>query len=629
MNILQERLAGGLLVFDGATGTELYKRNFFVNTCYEQLNLTRPEIISEIHRQYFDAGADVLTANTFSANPRKLGRYGLADRTLEINRAGVALARAVAGDKALVAGSLGPAGEPESETDHRSGSELLQAQIAGLTEADFIIFESIRSLSDLEAALDAAAAFPELPYVVSFAFDPAAIRGGTDDLERFVSFIAEKKATPTAIGLNCGCGPDVMLPELEKALKLTPLPVIVQPNAGAPRGVDGRMLYMTTAEYFSTYATRYAQLGCAAVGGCCGIAPFHIEEAARTLKPLIRAEKSAAVTIPVPEKSVEKPEIPQSERSALGRKLAAWEFVCTVEITPPNGFDLKKTLAGARRCHEAGIDAVNLPDGPRASARISPLVTAIAIEREVGIATIPHCCCRDRSLIGLQAELLGYAGAEIHNLLFITGDPPKLGDYPFSSGVFDTDAIGLVKLQRRMNRGLDLGGRELNAPTQVVIGVGADPNAIDPEREYRRTCEKAEAGADFIVTQPVFDPEALLNFLRRIGHLKLPVIAGIWPLASLRNAQFMRDEVPGVTVPDAVMRRMASSDAKELQREAGIEIAREILAAVRGAVAGVQLSAPFGNVDTALRVLKERFSFRSAGVSFCKIRTFHLKKVHF
>lgn len=605
MGKLEERLAaGGIIIFDGAMGTEIYRRNFFVNASYEQLCLTSPDTVREIHSAYLQAGAEVLTTNSFNANARRLGRFGLAADTLKINRAAAALAREVAGDKALVAGSIGPVGDPESPQDRRNRRELLEEQIQGLVEADFLIFESLRTLSDLDAALAAMKRFPETEFVVSFAIDPLAAESNSDPLMEFLASVEScDGARPAAIGLNCGGGPESTLLELEKLVGKTGFPVIVQPNAGVPRGIDGRMLYMTSGEYFSTYAKRYAQLGAAGIGGCCGIGPQHIAELSRTIKPLVMAEQRDIPPLEIEDDTLPEPP-PLAERSDFGSKLASGKFVTGVELTPPRGFDLTGAVSAARQCRDAGVDVVNLPDGPRASARITPLATAAVIEREVGMETIPHCCCRDRSLIGLQAELLAYAGLNIRNLLFITGDPPKLGDYPFSSGVFDTDSIGLVKLQNRMNRGVDLGGAKLNAPTRTVIGVGADPSAIDPEREYRRLCEKAEAGADFVITQPVFDVEALLAFIKRIEHLRLPLIAGIWPLTSLRNAQFMKTEVPGVSVPDAIIERMAASNDREEQRRTGIEIARESVAAIREAVHGVQVSAPFGNVGHALKVLE-------------------------
>lgn len=605
INLLQERLKAGLVIFDGAVGTEIYRRNFFVNASYEQLNLIRKEVILDIHKQYIASGAEVLTTNTFNANARRLGKFGIADQTAEINRAGVAIAREAAGDKALVAGSIGPVGEPESPGDTRTRTELIREQISYLTEADFILFESIKSKLDLEAVLEAIKDFAPKPYVLSFSADLHASANGCDGaLDEHMPLLNEAISgnyPPTAIGLNCGNGPEATLAELELLAPKINLPIIVQPNAGVPRSVDGRMLYMTSGEYFSTYARRYVQLGAAAIGGCCGITPAHIEELVRSVKPLAKAERSQIVISAA--ENAEKAVIPLAERSDFGAKLASGQFITTIEITPPRGFDLAKTIEGAKLCADAGIDAVNLPDGPRASARITPLVTAIAIEREAGIATIPHCCCRDKSLIGLQAELLGYAGAGIRNLLFITGDPPKLGDYPASTGVFDIDSVGLARMQNNMNLGFDLGGQPLNAQTSAVIGVGADPNAVDFSRECERLRRKVEAGADFVITQPVFDPEVLFRFLDAVADTGLPVIAGVWPLTSYRNAQFMHDEVPGVTVPDRIMERMAAAPDRDAQKAEGIAIARESLAAIRSRVAGVQISAPFGNVKLALEVL--------------------------
>ena len=606
-NPLSDLLKQGLVIFDGAIGTEIYRRNFFVNASYEQLNLTRKDVILDIHKQYIDAGAEVITTNTFNANARRLGKFGIADQTVAINTSGVAIAREAADGKALVAASIGPVGEPESSTDNRTRTELIKEQLSGLTESDFILFESIRTTLDLEAAVEAIKDFAPLPYVLSFAADLHASANGCEGgLEACLPLLNEIIAgdyPPTAIGLNCGNGPEATLSELEFIAPQIKLPLIVQPNAGAPRNVDGRMLYMTSDEYFSTYARRYVQLGAAAIGGCCGITPAHIRELVRSVKPLAKAEKNHVVTAVTGDMDLPEP-APLAKRSKLGEKLAAKQFITTVEITPPRGFDLTKTIEGARLCAAHGIDAVNLPDGPRASARITPLVTALAIEREAGIETIPHCCCRDKSLIGLQAELLGYAGAGIRNLLFITGDPPKLGNYPASTGVFDIDSVGLTQMQYNMNRGIDIGHEKINAPTQVVIGVGADPNAMDFLRECERVRAKVAAGADFLITQPVFDPEVLFRFMDAISDTNIPVIAGVWPLTSYRNAQFMHDEVPGVTVPDSIMKRMAAAPDRDAQRAEGIAIARESLEAIRHRVSGVQVSAPFGNVSLALEVLR-------------------------
>ena len=600
MNILRKKLISGVVIFDGAMGSELYKRNFFVNNSYEQLNLIRPAVISDIHKAYLSAGAEVLTANTFNANARNLRRYGITGDIEAINRAGVELARSAANGKALVAASVGPVGEPESAADTRSRGEIVAEQLQYLLEADFVIFESMRTAEDLTAVLEAAGKFPDLVYILSFAADSPLMA----DKKALLDAIARGAAVnpPAALGINCGGGPEAVLEEFEAFSKLTRLPFVLQPNAGNPRDVDGRTLYMASGEYLSTYAVRFARLGAAAVGGCCGIGPELINAVSTAVKPLAGAEK---IQITVKEEAAVLPEVlPLAERGLLGAKLAKGEFIRTVELTPAAGFDMTKLLANAQKCKDNGIDAINLPDGPRASARITPRLAAKTIEEKIGIAAIPHCCCRDKSLIGLQAELLSYAAAGIRQLLFITGNPPKLGDYPFSSGVFDIDAVGLVAMQNKMNRGVDCGGKSINGQTATLIGVGLDPNAIDQEREYRRICEKAEAGADFIQTQPVFDPSALLNFIKRIEHLHLPVIAGVWPLVSLRNAQFMRNEVPGVVVPDHIMQRIAVPETKEGQLAVGIEIAREALAEIRPFIAGVELSAPFGNVDTALRILQ-------------------------
>ena len=600
MNILRKKLNSGVVIFDGAMGTELYKRNFFVNNSYEQLNVTRPAVISEIHRAYLSAGAEVLTANTFNANARNLRRYGIASEVAAINRAGVEIARAAATVKAIVAASVGPVGEPESDADTKTRAEIITEQLQALLEADFVIFESMRSFEDLTGVLEAVKNFSDLVYVLSFAANSPLM----EDLEKLLDIVGTSAAAnpPAALGINCGGGPEAVLKEFERLMKVTRLPIILQPNAGNPKDVDGRTLYMASEEYLSTYAVRFARLGAAAVGGCCGIGPELINAVSTAVKPLAGAKK---IEITVKEESGKLPEpLPLAERGTLGAKLAKGEFIRTVELTPAAGFDMTKLLANAQKCKDNGIDAINLPDGPRASARITPLLAAKTIEEKVGIATIPHCCCRDISLIGLQSELLSYAASGIRQLLFITGDPPKLGDYPFSSGVFDIDAIGLVAMQNKMNRGVDCGNKSINGQTATLIGVGLDPNAIDQEREYRRICEKAEAGADFIQTQPVFEPAALLNFIKRIEHLHLPVIAGVWPLVSLRNAQFMRNEVPGVVVPDSIMQRIAVPETKEGQLAVGIEIAREALAEIRPYIAGVELSAPFGNVDTALKVMQ-------------------------
>lgn len=638
--LLWQRLTHGFLPFDGGIGSEIYKRNFFVNRSFEQLNLVMPAEIEAIHRQYLDAGAEVLTTNTFGANSHKLAAFGLADQVTSICTAAVQVARRTiaafdqesqkspstyAGNtpaasnaptavevsttepRILVAGSIGPVGDTSNLSDAQMIA-ILREPAAALQSAgvDFLLFETLPSSRAVRCAV-AVAQELQAPYMLSFALNRDAEGLETHEpLNAILAACPTDGHLPSAIGLNCGEGPEGMLSSLEKLLEVVHYPIVVRPNAGMPKAVDGRTIYMVTPEYFSTWTTRYLTLGARGVGGCCGIGPSHIADMVRSVRPLAAAHQRQLVATIRTEEVPLQPAVPVAEKSRLAGKLTRGEWVTTVEITPPQGFDLAPTILRARRCHIAGIDAINIPDGPRASSRISPIITAIEIQEKGGIEAVLHVCCRDRNLIGIQSDILGCMSRGIHNMLFITGDPPKLGDYPFSSGVFDVDSVGMVKIMYRLNRGVDIGGKPMKTPTSILVGVGADPSAVDPEYEFRRTCEKIDAGAEYITTQPVFDPTQLLHFVGRLRERRytIPVIAGIWPLASYRNAEFMRNEVPGVVVPDSVMRRMGAAETKEAQREVGIAIAREAIAAIRDSVQGVQVSAPFGNVETAIEVLQ-------------------------
>lgn len=600
---LSERLKKGLLIFDGAMGTEIYSRHFFINTSFENLNLTNAKVIGSIHDLYLQAGAQVLTTNTFAANANKLAAFGLADKTAEINKAGVMLARSRGGENVLVAASVGPYGEDDNI--RRPPAQVLHEAAMACCEADcdFVIFESISGMQDLANAANAAEGLPrEFIFCLTLDENGRGVKDGAS-LEELIASVPDK-LRPTAWGLNCGKGPESTLSALEKLIPAVNAPVVVQPNAGEPRKIDGRTLYMCTPEYFTTYCQRYAMLGAAAVGGCCGVGPEHIKEMAASLRSFTGCFASRLPRLQEEEESRMQPEMPLAERSLLGAKLARKEWITTVEITPPAGYDLAATVEKAKLCKDAGIDAINLPDGPRASARLSPLITATIIQAQAGIETVLHCCCRDRSMIGLQAELLGAAAAGVKNILAITGDPPKLGNYPNSSAVFDLDSVGLCAMQKRLNRGIDAAGIAINKGTCAVVGVGFDPNAIDIEREMAHLCAKAAAGADFIVTQPVFESEMLLRAMKRKDFPHLPVIAGVWPLASLRNAEFMQKEVPGVVVPESVVERMRACPDREAQSQCGIDMAVEIIRTIRPYVAGVQVSAPLGNVMKAIATIK-------------------------
>ncbi len=601
-----DALSRGVLVFDGAMGTEIYRHHVFTNRSFDELCLSDPKLIETIHRDYCEAGADVLTTNTFGAQRLGLEKYGLADKVRDINRAGATIARRVA-DAAdrpvLVAGSIGPLAtqwQPEEAM-----AEMIAEQVAALWEggADFIIFETQPSRAAIEHCAAAMRRQPDVAFILSCMVAGQGESATGEPIEHLLAPLPGDGPQPIAWGLNCGTGPDGLLGAVERAIRVIALPLVVQPNAGIPREVEHRRIYFCSPEYLTEYAKRFVNLGASCVGGCCGTTPDHIREMSRTIKPLSRRRTEpivkAAAAVPL------KPAAPLAEKSQLGRRLAAGEWVTSVELVPPRGYDLSSTVAKSRTLRERGVTAINIPDGPRASARISPLITAERLLREAQIEPILHFCCRDRNLIGMQADLLACAACGVRNILFVTGDPPKLGDYPNATGVFDADSIGMAAVQKRLNQGVDLGGQSIDPQTFAVIGVGLDPTALDRKREIDRFRQKIESGAEFAITQPVFEPDALLRMLDDVQHHGIPIVAGIWPLISYRNALFMRNEVPGVVVPDAVMERMAAVTSREDQLAAGIQIARESVARVRDRVAGIQVSAPMGNIETAWAVIHD------------------------
>ena len=599
-------ISQGILVFDGPMGTELYRRHVFMNRCYDELCLSDAKLVRQVHTEYCQAGADVLTTNTFGANRLALAQFGLREKLSEINRAGAQIAREVAdqaGREVFVAGSIGPLPlGPQTEA-------LLEEMILEQAEAllaggvDFILFETQQSRRALEYCAAAMRRLPQVQYVLSCAVYDDGESASGEPVETLFAPLPEGLPPPAAWGLNCGAGPDGLLGAVERVLRCYHGPLVVQPNAGQPKEIGHRRIYLCSPEYLTSYARKYVELGVSAVGGCCGTTPEHIREVARSIKPLARAETKVALK-PAAQAPELKPPVPLAERSQLGRALVERQWITTVELLPPKGYDLAATIEKSRVLQQRGVTAINIPDGPRASARISPLVTAMRIQQEAHIETILHFCCRDRNLIGMQADLLGCAACGVRNILFVTGDPPKLGNYPHATGVFDADSIGMVAVQRRLNSGLDLGGQAIDPPTAAVIGVGADPSALDLRRELDRFRQKVEAGAEFAITQPVFDPDALLRFLDQVQQYGIPVIAGIWPLASYRNALFMKNEVPGVVVPDSVLQRMASVESREAQLAMGVQIARESVERIADRVAGIQVSAPLGRIEIALAVIE-------------------------
>ncbi len=612
------------IVFDGAMGTMLYAKGVYINQCYDELNVRVPELVREVHAAYVRAGAQVLETNSFGANRVKLAHHGLEGHVEEFNARAAEIARAAAGDQALVAGAVGPLGiriEPFGPTSRDEARAYFREQMAALRAggADCFIVETLGDLAEMEQAILAAREVEAAVPVI------AQMTIGPDGLTAFGATpedIARSLDTWGAdiIGLNCSVGPQTILEAVEKMAPVTTRKLSAQPNAGMPRDVSGRMMYMASPEYMATYARHLHQAGAKVLGGCCGTTPEHIAAIVSGLRPLSprhSGRPTAARSAPqggvggVAERRVPSaetgrgPSIPFADRSRWASKLASGTFVASVEIVPPRGTDPTKMLESVRALKVAGVDAVNVPDGPRAQSRMGALMTSLLIEQQVGIETITHYCCRDRNLLGMLSDLLGASAMGLRNLLLITGDPPKMGPYPDATAVFDIDAIGLTNLVSRLNHGLDPGGHEIGAPTRFAIGVGVNPGAIDAENERRRFEYKLEAGAEFAVTQPVFDAAQLERFLASVAPRRIPIIAGIWPLVSARNAEFLANEVPGVVVPTEIVARMrrANERSKEHATAEGVTIAREMLARVRGAVQGVQVSAPFGRADLAISVI--------------------------
>jgi homocysteine S-methyltransferase len=604
---LRDLIADGRAhVFDGAMGTMLYARGVFINVCYDELNLRSPELVRDVHKAYLKAGAELLETNTFGANPVKLAHYQLADQTRTINQRAAEIAREAADGRASVVGAIGPLGvrlEPFGETGREEAFAFFREQAEGLLAGgvDGFILETFADLDEIQEALRAVRATSDLPVIaqMTIAEDGSTVYG--TDPETLARTLDQVGAD--VIGLNCSVGPQGILEAVEKMARVTTRPISAQPNAGLPRAIGDRKIYMASPEYFGTYGKFLVEAGARFVGGCCGTTPDHVKEIASFV-----ASVSPRQAVTVSSERVEAPQgvqpVPLAERSHWGAKLAKGEFLTTVEIVPPKGVDPAPMLASVKLLKEAGVDAVNVPDGPRAQSRMGALMTALLIEREVGIETVIHYCCRDRNLLSMLSDLLGASAHHLQNLLLITGDPPKMGPYPEATAVFDIDAIGLTNLVNRLNHGLDPGGNAIGQPTSFVIGVGVNPAAVDLDRELKRFKWKVDAGAEFAVTQPVFDPEQLERFLARIEEFRIPIVAGIWPLVSLRNAEFLANEVPGVSVPDSVLDRMrtAQDQGKEASLAEGVSIAREMLARVRHMVQGAQVSAPFGRVPIALEV---------------------------
>ena len=610
------RLKQAPVLCDGARGTLLYAKGIFINRCYDELNLSQADLIRGIHHEYLQAGAEIIETNTFGANSFRLDRHGLSDKVKEINIAGAQVAKEAAKSfDAWVAGSVGPLGiriEPLGKTSFEEARAAFRDQIEALLEGgvDLIILETFGYVEEMHQAFLAARELDSnVPVIAQVTVDEDSncLDGSTP--EAFAPRLQDWGVD--VIGCNCSVGPVAMLDAIERVRAATTLPISAQPNAGIPRSVEGRNIYLCSPEYMASYARKFVAAGVQLVGGCCGSTPEHI----RVMKSALRAThaRARAGEAKVNAKTATAiPALPLTERSQLGAKLSRNEFVTMVEIVPPKGTNIEKELGGAKFLKSVGVDGINIPDSPRASARMSNQALCTLLQQQAGIEAILHYTCRDRNVLCIQSDLLGAAAVGIRNLICITGDPPKMGGYPDATAVFDVDAIGLVNIVHNLNRGLDIGGNPIGTGTGFVIGVGANPGVSNLDEEIRRFEYKVEAGAEYAVTQPVFDLSLLENFLRRIESFRIPVVAGIWPLVSARNAEFMKNELR-VSVPDSILERMGRAASPEAARHEGINIAREMLIAVRGMVQGAQISAPQGRYSSAVDVL-EALGTAGAGV---------------
>jgi homocysteine S-methyltransferase len=601
-----ERLQDGVVVGDGAMGTMLYARGVFVNRCFDELNLSNPALVRSVHEEYLEAGADIVETNTFGAHRFKLGPHGFDQQVRKINREGARLAREAAQGRGLVAGSVGPLGKPLEPLGNITFDEAVRAyreQAEGLIEGgvDLFAIETIPALDQARAAVTAVRAVSALPITVSMTFTEEGTTFYGDTPEDVVRTLEDWDVS--VVGANCSQGPQPMLETVQRmAAVARRLKLSAMPNAGAPAMVDGRYVYLCTPEYMASYARRFIAAGVSVVGGCCGTTPAHIRNLVRSVRMVQPARQVVTIVPPVVAKEA-LPPIPREEKSPLAKRLGK-KFVVSVELDPPKGADPGRIIDRAQYCKENEIDAINVADGPRASARMSAQSLCVLMQTKVGVDTILHYTCRDRNLLGIQSDLLGAYALGLRNILAITGDPPKLGDYPDATAVYDVDSIGLIRIMDHLNHGRDLAGNAIGPPLAIHIGCGADPSKPDLEKEVRRLEEKVKAGAEYVMTQPVYDPRTVETFLGMIRHLQVPVLIGILPLYSHKNAEFLHNEVPGMTIPEDIRERMRVAGSGEGAQAEGVRIAQEALLAVRDLVQGAYVMPPFNKVDLAVRVIE-------------------------
>lgn len=609
---LQALTEDGLLG-DGAMGTEIYARGIFLNRNYDELNLSHPTLIRDIHTEYLNAGAQVLITNTFTANRPNLASFGFEEKVGEINAAGARIAADAAKGQAYVAGSVGPLTWSVKTKKFLSDDEtrdLFKEQIEGLVEGgvDLLILETFYNMKELKLAYEAteiaAKGIPVIPQMTLQYEGDEGFKGldpaqGAKEIESWGA---------PAVGVNCCNGPVGVLEGVKLISAEVNIPISAFPNAGLPQVKQNRLLYMATPEYMAEYARRIAQAGASLIGGCCGTNPAMIKEMKHFLQSIRPGRKIESLQVRSVTK--EKPKtltpIPLVERSRFGADLGK-KFQVSVEIDPPKGLDATKAIEGARFLKDRGVDVINIADGPRAMARMSPTAMSVLIRDQIGMETVVHYCCRDRNLLGMQMDLIGANALGLKNVLLITGDPPKMGEYPDATPVFDVDAIGLIHFVKNLNQGLDFANRPIGEQTSLVIGCGCNPGAIDVDLEAERLRKKIKAGAEFVFSQPVYESKLLDTFLSKCKNfLNIPFFVGILPLASLKNAEFLHNEVPGMQVPAGVMDRLRTAATKEAQREVGLGVAKDSLREAKGMkpVKGVYIFPPFGKYEAVAELLE-------------------------
>lgn len=606
----REALREGVILADGAMGTELYRRGVFINRCYDELNLGRPELVSSVHADYVAAGADVVTTNTYGAHRLRLVRHGLEDRLEQINREAVRLAREAAGEDRFVAGSVGPMPlplRPAGPLKPEDARAAYAEQVGVLVDAgvDLIVLETFQQLRQLETAIgglrDVA---PHIPVVASFAFKPVRhyFKGPTpEDVAA-----AACNWDIDVLGTNCLNGPAKMVDLVERLAGACDLPLSAMPNAGTPEMVDGRSLYLASPEYMAEYGRRFVHHGVRVVGGCCGTTPDMTREMHTYLQSVEPERRARKVQVAVKRKVEVIEPTPVAERSRWGARLGT-EFAVSVELDAPRGLSPERALRGAKLLAEHGVSAVNIPDGPRATARMSALALARRVLDEVDIDVIVHVCGRDRNVLGLQMDLLGAHVLGVRNLLLVTGDPPKMGNYPDATAVFDLDSVGLIRGVTNLNRGVDLGGDAIGESTDFVLGCGCNPGSENLDHEVEKFRRKVEAGAEFAFAQPAYEPDLIERFVARVRPFSnIPIFVGVLPLASSRNAEFLHTEVPGMQVPAGIRARMANAGGRDAQRAEGVRIAGETLHHARDleGIEGAYIFPPFGRYSAVLDVVK-------------------------